>query len=267
MLKKIIITSVFLLLVPVSQAYIPHYSTLLSKLASLQGRGNYIIEQEVSFKTSSDNVTVREKWYIAKNGHRRVDISLKTDNQDIFRILYLKKYKIFQGDKKKAIRKRISPYHIEMPFHLRDAEKLASLFFGWQVAPLKAKKRGKEEGSDPFVRLSRRQGVVQYEIGTKKSRLWLEQDEFTIREWLWSSGTRLIAQDYVSHPGNLFFPSRRIFKWSSYEVVIDVKKLERVKELSEKLFQKSVLNKKPFHLKDVSDSDQDQIREFYHNFR
>ena len=267
MLKKIIITSVFILLVPVSQAYIPHYSTLLSKLANLQGRGNYIFEQEVVFKTSSNDVTLIEKWYVTKNRRFRVDVSLKKGNQDVFRILYIKKYKIFQNEKQKVVRKPIGSYHIEMPFHLRNAERLASLFFNWRVAPLKEKKRKEGQGFDPFVKLSRRQGVVQYEVGTKKPRLWLEQDEFVIREWLWSSGARLIARDYASHPGNLFFPSRRIFRWASYEVIIDVKKVERVKELSKKLFQESVLNKKAFHLKDVSDSDQDQIRDFYRNFR
>ena len=268
-LKKITGISVFLLIVPVSQAYIPHYSTLLDKLAALQGRGNYVIEQEVVFKTSSDNVTFIEKWYIAKKGQLRLDVFLKADNQEIFRILYIKKHKIFQSEKKKAMRKRISSYHIEIPFHLRNAKKLASLFFSWQVAPLKKKKREKGQGFDSFVKLSRRQGVVQYEVGMdkKKPRLWLEQDEFVIREWLWSSGAHLVAQNYVSYPRNLFFPSRRIFKWSSYEVVIDVRKVERVKGLSKNLFQESVLGKKTFNLKSVSESDQDQIREFYRKFR
>lgn len=267
MLKKIIITSVFILLAPVSQAYIPHYATLLNKLANLQGRGNYILEQEVAFKTSSSDVALIEKWYVTRNGRFRVDVFLKKGNQEVFRILYVKKHKIFQTEKKKIMRKPIGSYHIEMPFHLRSADRLASLFFNWRVAPLKEKKRKEGQGSDSFVKLSRRHGMVQYEMGTKKPRLWLEQDEFVIREWLWSSGARLIAQDYVSHPGNLFFPSRRVFKWASYEVIIDVKKVERVKELSEKLFQKSVLNKKALNLKNVSDSDQDQIREFYYKFR
>ena len=267
MLRKIIIISVFLSVSPVSQAYIPHYSTLLNKLAHLQGRGNYILEQEVVFKTSSNDVTLMEKWYVTKDRRFRVDVFLKKGKREVFRVLYMKKYKIFQNEKKKMIRKPISPYHVDLPFHLRNADRLASLFFSWQVAPLKEEKREEGQGSDPFVKLSRRQGVVQYEIGTKKPRLWLEQDEFVIREWLWASGARLIAQDYASHPGNLFFPSRRIFRWASYEVVIDVKKVERVKELSKKLFQRSVLNKKAFHLKGVSDSNQDQIREFYYKFR
>ena len=266
-LSKICFIAFAVLASAVCPAYIPAYSVLLERLASLQGRRNYVIEQELIFKTNPSQAVFQEKWYIAKTGSMRLDVRPKNLNTSGFRILYHKNYKIFKDKNNKIQRKRISLYHLERPLHLRNADLLSKLIFQWKIAPLKEQEREEGQAEDAFVRLSRRQGVVQYEIGVNTGRLWIEQDEFVIREWLWPSGSRLTAWGYKFYPGGLAFPSQRRFQWSADEVLIRLVKVEQAGDLPKNLFNKKILNKQNLNFENLSYSDQDQAREFYQRFR
>ena len=244
-------------------AYIPSYSTLLKKLARQQGNGTYLIEQQLSFSGLSADIL--EKWHIDRRQRLRVDVFFENAKKPTLRFLYIKKNKFFKDQKGRLKQVRISPYHLERPFHLRSAEDLAALFFSWKTAPVRfLSPRKPGQAVDSFIKLARRQKVVQYEIGRKPAggRLWIEQDEFVIREWFWPFGASLTAYEYKIHPGSLFFPSQRQFKWSMQEVLMNVKTVKKLPS-NKKLFQKSKLIKNVFPQSAYSDT----IREFYKKFR
>ena len=174
--------------------------------------------------------------------------------------------------KDKDKKNRISIYHIDRPFHLRNANRLNDLFYLWNIAPQQTNQPDLPQTNN-FIHLDRRQGVVQYHIAQSKKRakLWLEQDEFIIREWQWIKNKtklsgKLIAWDYVIYPGNLFFPTHRRFIWPGAKVQIKVKKVQKIAD-TKQIFHSRHLKHKNYIPTHISPSDQNNIREFYKQFR
>ncbi|MDE0119518.1 MAG: hypothetical protein OXM55_05870 [Bdellovibrionales bacterium] len=263
---------------PLGEAYIPSYSMILSHLADAQGKGGYLIEQEVVFKEGAEPLFLKEIWWIASSQEMRLDVvsAKKTlKKKDIqaggssklyLRFLYKGGKKIFRDENSRLQRHPLSPYHLEKPFHLRSEEKLRKLFSLWRVAPYEAPERKEGQGSDSFTRLSRKGGVIQYQIGKGLSHVWVEQDEFVIRSWKWASGESLSAGAYVLYPGSLFYPSFKVFRQNAMEVGMQTQKVKRWKG-NKKQMRIKILSKKntlPDHLSSV---EQDRIREFYAKFR
>ena len=276
---------------PLAEAYIPTYSMILSHLADSQGRGAYRIEQEVLFKQGTEPISLKEIWWVTGSGQMRLDVSMvqkkidlskfvpleKTQRQpanfnrnsrpDFYlRFIYQGGKKIFRDENNELQKQPLSHYHLEQPFHLRKGQKLKKLFSIWKVAPFQVPERQENQGSDSFVRLIRKGGIVQYQIGQGPARLWLEQDEFVIRFWKWSSGESLQAGEYKLYPGNLFFPSHRIFRQTSMEVWIQTRKVQSLK-VDKKWIHTKRLSKKNILPLSLSSADQDRIREFYKKFR
>ena len=249
-------------------AYIPSYSMILSHLAYSQGRGEYRIEQEVLFKQSVEPLSLKEIWWIKNSDQMRLDVraNKKELGSLYLRFIYQKNRKIFKDGNNQIQNRAVAYYHMERPFHLRSRQKLRKLFSLWKVAPFQVPEREEGQGSDSFVRLSRKGGVVQYQIGEGNSRLWMEQDEFVIRSWRWGSGESLTAWSYKLYPGHLFFPSKRLFRHNSSEVFIQVQKVQSLK-VDKKWIHRSKLSKKNTLPQNLSSADQDRIREFYEKFR
>ena len=268
MKQKIIFIIIFICFLSPAGAYVPSYSMILSHLAYFQGSGGYRIEQELFFKQGAEPISLKEIWWIQKSGQMRLDVrAKKKELSDMYlRFLYSGNKKMFKDESNQIQSRSVSYYHLDRPFHLRSARKLRKLFSLWQVAPFKLSERKEGQGSDSFVRLSRKGGMVQYQISEGKSRLWLEQDEFVIRFWKWKSGESLTAWDYQLYPGHLFFPSRRRFRQNALEVLIQVQKVQSLKT-DKKWFQKNKLSKKNKLPQNLSSADQDRIREFYEKFR
>ena len=233
-------------------AYIPSYSMILSHLARTQGRGSYRIEQTITFYNNTSPLSLKEIWWITDK-QQRVDVSFlhpkqKSENLHL-RFIYKHPYKIFNNELGKRQKHRISPYHIDRVFHLRHNKSLQRLFYLWKVAPYKISQ--KESSNNNFIQLDRRHGVVQYTIAKDKTlaRLWIEQDEFVIREWNWIVARdgmygELTAWDYVLYPGRLFLPTKRKFKWKNAStVMIQVKKVQKITN-NKKLFYFSTLRRK-----------------------
>ncbi len=283
-------------------AYIPSYSMILSQLASTQGSGMYRIEQQVDFKHSAKPVSVIETWWVAKEGKRgtllRLDVrSFPAKKKDLYlRFIYRGLYKIFKDEVGKRRRQKISLYHIDKPFHLRDVEKLGRLFYLWKFTPFfspkdlahssvsyKVSSGLKKESlatrlSHPLVswiQLARRQGVVHYRLAkglsNKQEGLWLEQDEFVIRRWQWkkssaSAGGELIAWDYRAYPGSLFFPSQRRLRWNGRQVSIKVRSIKKL-PVKWNLFKTLHLIKRNTLSSHLLPLDRDSMKEFYQKFR
>ena len=267
MKKKALFLLVLICFLSKASAYIPTYSMILSHLAYSQGRGGYRIEQEIIFKQAIEPLSLKETWWVLGSGQMRLDVRAKQKEfKDLYlRFIYRKNKKIFKDENNQVQTRTLSHYHLERPFHLRKAKELKRLFSFWKVAPFQIPEREEGQGSDSFVRLSRKGGSVQYQIGEGKARVWLEQDEFVIRFWKWLSGESLTAWGYKLYPGHLFFPSQRLFRYHSGEVLIQVQKVQALK-IDKKWFHKGKLSKKNT-LQSLSSAHQDRIREFYEKFR
>ena len=268
MKKNILFSLIFICFLPAAKAYIPSYSMILSHLAHSQGRGGYRIEQELVFKQAVEPLYLKETWWILGAGQMRLDVKAKkTEFKDFYlRFIYQKNKKIFKDENNQIQNQPLSYYHLEKPFHLRSAQKLKRLFSFWKVAPFQIPERKEGQGSDSFVRLSRKGGSLQYQIGEGKARVWLEQDEFVIRSWKWLSGESLIAWDYKLYPRYLFFPSQRLFRYHSGEVLIQVQKVQSL-QIGKNWINSSKLSKRNTLPQSLSSADQDRVREFYEKFR
>ncbi len=268
MKKKILSLVVFIFFLSDANAYIPAYSMILSHLAYSQGRGGYRIEQEVVFKQAVEPLHLKETWWVLGPGQMRLDVKAKKKEFKGFylRFIYQKNKKIFKDENNQIQNRSVSHYHLEKPFHLRSAHELKRLFSFWKAAPFQAPEREEGQGSDSFVRLSRKGGSLQYQIGVGKARVWLEQDEFVIRSWKWLSGESLLAWGYKLYPRHLFFPSQRLFRSHSGEVLIQVQKVQSL-QIGKKWFHRSKLSRKNTLPESLSSADQDRVREFYEKFR
>ena len=256
----------FMLFPAPAGAYIPAYSMLLSRLAQTQGKKAYRIKQELHFKEGVKPVNLMETWWIHSPGEMRLDVS-SADKKDLhLRFLYKGDKKIFRDENNKIKKQPLSYYHLEKPFHLRKASRLKKLFSVWKVAPFFPPERKEGQSTDFFVRLTRRGGGIQYQIGRKEARVWMEQDEFVIRSWKWAGGEAFWAWDYKLYPGHLFFPSERLLRHHSKSVKIKLKNLQNVKPLKNRMKQ-SLLSKKNRISKNFSEKQQESIREFYEKYR
>ena len=249
-----------------SGAYIPVYSLIVSNLAKTQGRGAYVIEQEITLQFNNESVSLTEKWWLGSSSQMRLDVTSQQIKNLYLRFIYQKEKKIFKDDKGEIQRISLPLYHLDRPFHLRSTQALTRLFYLWNLAPLQMPERKQGQSTDSFVGLSRRQGVVQYKIGTGITQLWIEQDEFVIREWIWKDGGILKAWDYNIYPRNLFFPSRRKFRWSYLEADIQVKGVNTLVP-GKSLFKRTQLVKSNHLPETLSSYARDRIYEFYNQFR
>ena len=267
-MKKIFFLIYFIIFSSSVIAYIPTYSMILSQLAYFNGRGDYRIDQELFFKQGLEPFSLKETWWIKRSGEMRVDVrSHKEELKDLYlRFIYSRNMKRFRNENNKIQKRIISPYHLEQPFHLRSERKLQKLFSLWKVAPLQIPERKIDQGSDSFVRLGRKGGMVQYQVRQDIPSLWIQQDEFVIHSWKWLSGESLVAWDYQLYPGHFFFPTKRRFRQTTQEVGIQVKKVQSLK-LGKKIFSISQLSKKNKLPENLSSLNRENLREFYEKFR
>ena len=260
----------FFLVFPLgTEAYIPAYEMILSQLARSQGRGGYRLDQKVVLKQGAEPLALKETWWVEGANRMRVDVRAhKKELKDLYlRFIYTRTKKIFRDETGKLQKKKLPYRHLDRPFHLRSSKELKKLFSLWKIASFQVPKRKERASSDSFIKLSRKGGVVQYQIGKNQAKVWIEQDEFVIRSWEWKDGRgQLQAWDYKLYPNSLFFPQQRILRLDSGETLIQVQKIQSLK-LRKKFFQISQLSKKNKLPAYLSSSDQDRIREFYENFR
>ena len=267
----------FLLLGPLgfcfgAGAYIPSYQLIVRHTAANHGSsGGYRIEQTLTFKTRGQTFLMKEVWRTA-SGIMHMRAASPRVKKLHLSFLYKGSYKRFKSPSGRIQKRPLSWFHADRPFYLRSAQSLGRLFYQWKAAPF-----FKEDDTAPafgFIRLVRRQGVVQYHIAQNKTggAVWVEQDEFVIREWNIPAkknfNMHLTAWDYELYPGGFWFPKHRRLKWKNLEVLFTVQKVKKQPLLAKSL-KKHKLSKKnniPSQLLHVH-FDAGVLKEFYQTFR
>lgn len=269
----------------VSQAFIPTSKTILSRATHQHGKGAYIVEQDVTFRTEGEPIVVREKWTIVNAEVMRLSVSRKGGSDIRFEAVY-------RSGKRTAVDTQGSPkssansseftepyFYFRTPGSLQLAlirAKVLPADFGRQdrkLVPQNPKDKTDTAVlmsiNEPYVRLSRTGGVVNYALGKAVEGeqggpgAWFEQDAFTLRRIKFPSLAEVEAEHYLGYANQLRFPKERTFKWGTNIVsarVVSVRQAtdqEAAKNLSLAASEESALR-----IPEVA-----ALKEFYSRFR
>jgi hypothetical protein len=263
-----------------AHAYVPRARIILEKTARHHGRGFYSIQLEVSFRDDRGNQTVTENW-IVENGDV---MALEARGAGFsYSAVYRghKKYYLDETGAEKTV--KLPADFFEGIFHFRGAESLGSQLTALQMIPSRALAKEKIRSlkdvkyeREPYVRLSRTSGVVNYALGkatppeaaTRDPVVWIEQDQFNIRRLRFPSQAELTADDYNEYGRALYYPKSRTVTWDGKSVTIRTVKVAAIRPTAE---QKSRLSASSLRSKKAAPAASGGlnpvIKEFYQRFR
>lgn len=250
---------------------------ILSRTAENSGNGIYNIELEVVFSDGSQEASLKEIWTVENDRAMKVSIQGMKDLKGFYlNYLYAGGNRWTKNNQTKESSK-ISEDFIEKWQHFRNSDIFLNALLAYEFIPEGHynKKDGKLKSinEDPFLKLSRSQGVIAYSIGDNKKtdtqhpRLWIEQDFFMIRKIRLASGVEVFMDNYKSFSKNLHFPKERVLKWSDHSVTIKtISVLTRTGNPGQ-LFSPQLLEANN-HTEILNNhSLRSQIEEFYSRFR
>lgn len=221
-------------------AYIPPYWMILSRTADNHGKNFYSIDQTVVFSHGEEPLTVNEHWSIAGENSMRLEVTGRQQLRDRIRLTY-----IYHNGKRHFIDEtgrlqsdKISPDFFEVYFHFRYSKSIKPLLVMQNIAPAISLKSEAHRYSpknplatpEPYVRLARSGGVINYAIGVptpiasadQLPGIWIEQDQFVIRKLRLQSGVEVTAQKYKNFSGGLWLPQERRVSWGEQSVEVNL---------------------------------------------
>lgn len=262
-----------------AEAYIPHSQTIVGRLIKNSGRGSYVIEQEVQFRTAGDPITLRERWVVENGETMRLFVSgpqtSKTAEPIRFEATYNSGKRTAPDLSQPAAPLRATAVPSEFAeglFHSRSSGGFISALYRSRIVPpgtFKERPRfAKAELAkyppEPLVRLGRSGGVVTWIFGDptpmRSNHLspaaWIEQDAFQLRRVRFPTEAEIAADKFTTYPNNLRFPRERVVTWGNNSVLIRV--------LSVKSGSAPAADKasRGTYLPDLA-----QVKEFYSRFR
>lgn len=222
-------TSFFSLLLTTAFAFIPRGLLILDRVAENSGKGVYQIEQEVQFENGQGSLSLKETWLIESENSMRLTVTGMKELQDkvFFQVIY-------SGGNKSSSQgnQRVTTDFIERYFHFRSGEGLAQAMIQLKIVPssIFAKRavrnlKDTDYKPEPFVRLSRTGGVINYgfgplspESGDPAPGLWVEQDQFVITKLRLPTLAEVTANRYTGYSRGLQFPKSRTVTWGKNSV-------------------------------------------------
>lgn len=225
-----------LLMCSASFAFIPRGMLILQKNIEANGSGLYQIEQEVQFPAAQGSFVLKENWVVENDGTMRLHVTGTKEFKDLIQMhfIYLGGQRIQLVGGKKLVSKTSEDF-FEKFFHFRSAEHLANTLVALKIAPASIFDRKPiknikelEYQPEPFLRLSRVGGVINYAFGTPsipnsseiQPGLWIEQDQFVIRKIKFPSNAEVSADNHSLYARGFSFPKKRSVAWDSNTVQI-----------------------------------------------
>lgn len=219
-----------------SFAHVPKAIFILGRVAQNNGKGSYQIEQEVQFQTLGDPIVVKETWLVDNEGSMKLTVTGTKELKDTFKLqfVYGGGTRSWQSGTQKNS-KRLTEEFFERYFHIRSAESFANQMIQMKlITPAVFQKKvlknvkDVDVSNEPFVRLARSGGAVNYAFGPLASAessaqspgLWIEQDQFVLRKIRFNSGAELSAERYSNYSRGLDYPRKRILQWENQTVNI-----------------------------------------------
>lgn len=260
-------------------AYIIPTKTILQKTTDNNGTGVYSIEQEVLFSINGETIPIKETWLIENEKTMRLTVKGLQDQLTI-QYIYNGNTKYFLANQKMQM--QFPDELIERIFQFRNYESFSQYLSQKKIIPTSTLEGANTEikgkltdyKPEPFVRLSRSTGVVNYAIGDKpenveqkKPGIWIEQDQFVIRKFRWPTGAEVQAQNYSEYARRFRFPKERTITWDNKQVTIKVTNVSARNGSYAQLFQVASLDVKT-QLEVLKDKPgYEIIKEFYSRFR
>jgi hypothetical protein len=216
-----------------SYAYIPRTLMVLQKTVENNGSGSYQIEQEVQFQTLQEPLILKETWIIENESQMRLVVTGTKEFKDSIKMTF-----IYNGNNKSFMQngtrynQKVSDDFFERYFHFRRTESFANQLISLKMINSsvfnKKTQKPTEYQAEPFIRLSRTGGVVNYALGqptpaeaaSLNPGVWIEQDQFIIRKLRLPSEAEISAERHSSFARGLTFPRKRTLRWGGNLVTL-----------------------------------------------
>lgn len=282
-------TSVVLFLTTVSilaHAYIPRSQTIFSRTARNGGKGAYVIEQEVHFRSLAEPVTVREHWVIENGENMRLTAYSPKGAKENARmdVLYHDGKKTSADGGGTLQITPLSPEFIENFEHYRSGRSLMEALIHARIVPAAIQRERSRPTAaniasyrpqgEPYVRLGRDHGTVSWIFGEPTAidapklnpEAWIQQDGFVLEKIRFPPQSEVSADRFAISPGNLKLPRERTVTWNGNIVSIRVLS---VKALPASAIGKAIspgsittADARAYHLPEIP-----AVKEFYARFR
>ena len=242
-----------------SYGFILPLDFVLTKSVSLSGNQIFSVEQDVIFKSGSEDFVVRENWLIEGDKNLKLMATGQGPLKDLIKmvVVYNSKNKTILSGKNK-ISEPVSADFFERYLSIRSLDSFKKYLFDLSI--------------DPVVRLSRAAGSIAFAVGepspanSVRPQLWIDQELFEIRKLRLPSTAELTLEDYAIYK-QIHYPRLKKLSWSNQTVVIKVRKVSTKTSATLASFYPQKLDQ-PSELNLTSKGDIGfLIQDFYKRFR
>lgn len=230
----------------IASAYIPHSEYVLEQVTKNAGKGAFYVENEVTFRSTQETITVKELWWIQDSATMR--LSVKGPGINV-QYVYRDARSEFMNEAGKTLARRTPGEMLEKFFFARQPKTLSDFLnaahvIGHNAAkpaakPIKTKDFKHED--DPHMQLDRignriaiviSQNVQPQQLGTTPG-LWIDQSDFSIKRIRFSSGTEMNTLQSTPLSQGLVLPKERVVTWPAGSAEIRLLRANSVAKLQD----------------------------------
>lgn len=234
-------------------AYIPPYWMIMSRVADNHGKGAYVIDQDVIFPGETEPLLVNERWTVLNENKMRVEVTGRRQLKDKIKLVFIyddsRKHFLDEAAARKT--GRVPTDFFEPLFHFRFSKNIKPYLVSQKVAPPESLRseahrysvNNPQPPAESYVRLSRLDGVISWAIGSaslpgaKSPGLWVEQDQFNVRQIRLADEVRVTARRYETFAQGLSFPREREVEFNKTTIRITTNSVSSVASSKEVLFR------------------------------
>ncbi len=207
-------------------AYIPPADFILHRTADTALRSPVAIEYEITIQTPTASTVLQEQWYIEGPQRMRMKLAKGGDLE----IVYNNSERSFL-DRQGRKTQKVSPEFVEKIAFLESSASLRRMMHELTIP-------SSVQTATPV--LSRADGVVNYgffqrttdQLQVLNPGVWIEQDQFIIRQIRFKSGAQLNLADYRSYAKTTLLPFQKTIRWKSYQANIKVLRMIEKKKFN-----------------------------------
>ena len=242
-----------------SFGFILPLDAVLTKSVALNGNQIFSVDQDVIFKSGSEDFVVRENWLIEGDKNLKLTATGQGPLKDLIKmtVIYNSKTKTMLYGKNK-VSEYVTPDFFERYLSVRSTDSFKKYLIELTVVP--------------NVRLSRAAGSVAFAIGEPSPvnaphpQLWIDQELFEIRKLRLPSSAEISLDDYEVYK-QIHYPKTKRISWAGHEILIRVRQVSTKTKATLSSFYPQNLDQ-PTEVNLTSKGDVGLfIQEFYKRFR
>lgn len=199
-----------------SYGFILPLQPAMKKTVALSGNQIFSVDQDVIFKSDSEDLVIKENWLIEGDKNLILTATGQGSLKDLFKmvIFYNSKNKTIMVGKSRQT-EPVNPDFFERYLSIRSLASFANYLNDLSVAPL--------------IRLSRVAGLPAFAIGEPstnilKPQVWLDQETFQIRKVRFPSEAQVSFDDYAAYD-KIWYPRLKVVNWGHQSATIKVRQV------------------------------------------